>query len=165
MRHPLRIALLMLALLVSGCGSETATPALYTSLASSQARVNANEARAVINRYRAAKGLKPLAIDQTLMREAAAHAKDMAAHDKLGHNVSRGSLTKRLAARGITPALAAENVSAGYHTLADAFSGWRGSPPHNTNLLRANAQRMGIAAAYAPGSKYKVYWAFIVTGN
>ena len=165
MRHPYRIALLMLALLAAGCAGEAITPALYTSLATSRAAVNADEARAIINRYRETKGLQPLAIDQTLMHEAAAHARDMAAHNKLGHNVSRGSLTKRLAARGITPALAAENVSAGYHTLADAFSGWRGSPPHNTNLLRAGVQRMGIAAAYAPDSKYKVYWAFIVVGN
>jgi uncharacterized protein YkwD len=165
MKNLIRFALLPLALLAAGCSNETATPALYTSLASSQAKIDANEARAIINQYRQQKGLKPLVIDQTLMREAADHARDMAAHNKLGHDISRGTLTKRLAARGITPALAAENVSAGYHTLAEAFGGWRGSPPHNTNLLRPTAQRMGIAAAYAPDSKYKVYWAFIVTGN
>lgn len=165
MKQGIRFALLTLAVLATGCSSETATPALYTSLASSQAKVDANEARAIINRYRELSGLKPLAIDQTLMSEAAAHAKDMASHDKLGHDVSRGNLTARLAARGVKPALAAENVGAGYHTLAEAFSGWRGSPPHNANLLRPEAQRMGIAAAYAPGSKYKVYWAFVVTGN
>ena len=42
------------------------------------------------------------------------------------------------------------------------FSGWRDSPQHNRVLLQKSATRIGIATAYAPGSKYKVYWALIV---
>ena len=57
---------------------------------------------------------------------------------------------------------AASNLSAGYHTLAEAFSGWRDSPAHNRVMLDGRATRMGIATAYAPGSKYKVYWALVV---
>jgi uncharacterized protein YkwD len=53
-------------------------------------------------------------------------------------------------------------VGAGYHTLAQAFSGWRDSPPHRANMLLNGATRMGIAAAYAPKSKYKVFWALIL---
>jgi uncharacterized protein YkwD len=30
-------------------------------------------------------------------------------------------------------------------------------------MLNPNMKRMGIATAYAPGAKYKVYWALIVT--
>ena len=56
----------------------------------------------------------------------------------------------------------AENISAGYHSLAEAFSGWRDSPPHRANMLLKGADRMGIAAVYAPGSKYKVFWALII---
>ena len=55
------------------------------------------------------------------------------------------------------------NLSAGYHTLAEAFSGWRDSPPHRAVMLAPEAKRMGIATAYAPGSKYKVYWALLVS--
>jgi uncharacterized protein YkwD len=55
-----------------------------------------------------------------------------------------------------------ENISAGYHTLAEAFSGWRDSPPHRANMLNKNVNRMGIAAEYAPGSKYKVFWTLIL---
>jgi hypothetical protein len=51
-----------------------------------------------------------------------------------------------------------------YHTLADAFSGWRDSPPHRANMLNRSVTRMGIAAAYAPTSKYKVFWALILVG-
>lgn len=54
------------------------------------------------------------------------------------------------------------NLSAGYRTLAEAFSGWRDSPEHNAVMLAPGATRMGIATAYAPGSKYKVYWALLV---
>jgi uncharacterized protein YkwD len=58
---------------------------------------------------------------------------------------------------------AVENVGAGYHTLAEAFSGWRDSPSHRANMLNRGT-RMGIASAYAPGSKYKVFWALILAG-
>ena len=57
---------------------------------------------------------------------------------------------------------AAENIGAGYHTLAEAFSGWRDSPSHRTNMLLGGATKIGIAAVYTPSSKYKVYWALIL---
>ena len=55
-----------------------------------------------------------------------------------------------------------ENVGAGYHTLAEAFSGWRDSPSHRGNMLVPGATRMGIAAVYTPSSKYKVFWSLIL---
>ena len=61
--------------------------------------------------------------------------------------------------------VAVENISAGYRTLAEAFSGWRDSPPHRANMLNASVTRMGIAAVYAPSSKYKVFWALILAGG
>ena len=53
-------------------------------------------------------------------------------------------------------------MSAGYHTLAEAFSGWRDSPPHRANMLQSGVTKMGIAASYAPNTKYKVFWALIL---
>jgi len=64
--------------------------------------------------------------------------------------------------RGFNAQRAAENIGAGYHTLAEAFSGWRDSPSHNKNMLLTGATKMGIAAAYAPNSKYKVFWALVL---
>jgi uncharacterized protein YkwD len=55
-----------------------------------------------------------------------------------------------------------ENVSAGYHTLAEAFSGWRDSPPHRENMLNSGVTNLGIAASYAPNTKYKVFWTLIL---
>ena len=57
---------------------------------------------------------------------------------------------------------ALENIGAGYHTLAEAFSGWRDSPPHRANMLLKGVTSMGIAAVYDPNTKYKVFWALIV---
>ena len=55
-----------------------------------------------------------------------------------------------------------ENIGAGYHTLAEAFTGWRDSPGHRDNMLKKGVTKMGIAAVYAPGSKYKVFWTLIL---
>ena len=55
-----------------------------------------------------------------------------------------------------------ENASAGYRTLAEAFSGWRDSPKHNAVMLDGRATRMGIATAYSPGSKYRVFWSLVL---
>ena len=54
------------------------------------------------------------------------------------------------------------NFSAGYRTFAEAFSGWRDSPPHRANMLNSGVTKMGIAAVYAPNTKYKVFWALIL---
>ena len=95
------------------------------------------------------------------MKLADAQARAMAGRDKLDHNVVRG-FNERLKSQGYRAATAAENIGAGYHTLAEAFSGWRDSPPHRANMLLNGATRMGIAAVYAPKSKYKVFWALIL---
>ena len=115
----------------------------------------------MISGYRANNGLTALAIDPQLMQLAEAQARAMAMRERLDHNVIR-DLGGRLQASGYDARFAAENIGAGYHTLAEAFSGWRDSPPHRKNMLLAGATHMGIAAAYAPNSKYKVFWALIL---
>jgi uncharacterized protein YkwD len=136
-------------------------PSFYRSLAAPGAQVDADAAREMISLYRRNNGLSSLVVDESLQQAALAQAGAMAKANSLDHNV-RGTLDMRLTARGMKSASAVENVSAGYHTLAEAFSGWRQSPPHNKNLLMRKATRMGIATAYAPGAKYKVYWALIL---
>ena len=46
--------------------------------------------------------------------------------------------------------------------MAEAFSGWRNSAPHNANMLATGMTRMGIAAVYNPRSRYHVYWALVM---
>jgi uncharacterized protein YkwD len=95
------------------------------------------------------------------MRMAAEQARAMAARDKLDHNAG-GPFSQRVKASGFDAKLAVENIGAGYHTLAEAFSGWRDSPPHRSNMLKSGATHMGIAAVYAPNSKYKVFWSLVL---
>jgi uncharacterized protein YkwD len=135
---------------------------MYRSLAAPGAIVDADAARAMISLYRGNKGLSQLVVDPGLQRAAEAQARAMAADGRISHE-AHGSLAQRLDAAGYTKNVAVENVSAGYHTLAEAFSGWRDSPPHNSNMLDPKMRRMGIATAYRPDVKYKVFWALVMT--
>jgi uncharacterized protein YkwD len=136
-------------------------PSFYRSLAQANAPFDANAARAMVSGYRANNGLPAVALDPKLMRIAQEHSRAMAARNQLDHNLGR-SFPERLRQGGYDASVAAENIGAGYHTIAEAFSGWRGSSSHRSNMLLGGATRMGIAAAYAPNSKYKVFWTLIL---
>jgi uncharacterized protein YkwD len=158
------ISLFALALLCA-CASEqpppSGEPSMYRDMAAGGAELDATAAASMLSGYRGNNGLTAVTIDPELMRLADAQARAMAARDKLDHNVIR-AFPERLKAGGYDASVAAENIGAGYHTLAEAFSGWRDSPPHRANMLLAGATRIGIAAAYAPKSKYRVFWALIL---
>ncbi len=131
--------------------------AVHCDMAHPGATVDTAAAVAMISRYRISNGLPPVRLDPALMRMARSQAQAMAARGELEHDVA-GSFESRLTASGFDAARAAENIGAGYCTLGKAFAGWRASPPHNANMLLAGATRMGIAMAYAPNSKYQVFW-------
>ncbi|ACL59424.1 CAP domain-containing protein [Methylobacterium nodulans] len=157
------IALSALAASLAACaGSEVARqtqagPSLYWPMTTASAQLDLATARDMIGAYRRNKGLPALALDPGLQRLAETESAAMAAADR----PSQADIVKTVAARmGFSDPKA--NLSAGYHTLAEAFSGWRDSPAHNAVLLAPDATRMGIATAYAPGSKYKVYWTLLV---
>src|SRR5581483_1892045 len=155
--------MLLAALSLGACADKPIPeqPSFYRSLAAPGAELDANAAASMISGYRQNNGLDGLTIDAELMHLASLQAQAMAKRDKLDHNVI-GPFKDRMRKSGFDAKLGAENISAGYHTLAEAFSGWRDSPPHKANMLLKGATRMGIAAVYAPTSKYKVYWALIV---
>jgi uncharacterized protein YkwD len=154
----------VIALMLANCAGQDATPvqpSFYRSLAAPGAQVDSGAAASMITGYRSNNGLGALTVDPELTKLAEAQAQAMAKRDKLDHNISK-PFNARLKASGYNAKAAAENISAGYHTLAEAFSGWRDSPPHRANMLLKDATRMGIATAYVPNSKYKVYWSLIV---
>jgi uncharacterized protein YkwD len=136
-------------------------PSFYRDLAQADAVLDANAAQSMISGYRTNNGLGAIAIDPELMRLAGEQARAMAARDKLDHDVVH-PFPDRIQKSGFDAGVAVENIGAGYHTLAEAFSGWRDSPPHRANMLNGNVTKMGIAAVYAPQSKYKVFWALIL---
>jgi len=136
-------------------------PSFYENLAHADAAVDAAAAQSMISGYRSNNGLGPVTVDPELMRLANEQARAMAARDKIDHDAAR-PFQDRIRKSGFDASVAVENISAGYHTLAEAFSGWRDSPPHRANMLNRSVSRMGIAAVYAPQSKYKVFWALIM---
>jgi uncharacterized protein YkwD len=155
------IALTALALAACAGGDLPSQPSFYQNLAAPNAEVDATAAQSMISGYRQNNGLGPVAVDPALMRLASEQSRAMAQRDKLDHNAAR-SFTDRITSAGFPAKAAVENVGAGYHTLAEAFSGWRDSPPHRANMLKPGVTRMGIAAVYAPNSKYKVFWTLIM---
>ena len=160
--HPLLAVLALVAL--SGCAADTvpkAEPSFYRNLAQPGAQLDAAAAASMISGYRSNNGLPAVTLDPELTRLAEAQAALMAKRDRLDHNTGK-PFVARLKASGYDAKRAAENIGAGYHTLAEAFSGWRDSAPHRANMLLAGATRIGIAAVYTPSSKYKVYWALIL---
>jgi uncharacterized protein YkwD len=162
MLRPLVVILALLAL--AGCAADyvpKAEPSFYRNLAQPGAHLDATAAASMISGYRTNNGLPAVTLDPELTRLAEAQAASMAKRDRLDHDAGK-PFVARLKASGYDAKRAAENIGAGYHTLAEAFSGWRDSPPHRANMLRSGVTKMGIAAAYAPNTKYKVFWSLIL---
>ncbi len=151
-------------LALAGCATTEAPqqPAFYDNLARAEAQVNVNAAASLLSDYRRKNGLPAVEVDTRLVEMADAQAKAMAKRNQVTHDPGGRGFNKRLKASGFEAKSAAENVGAGYHTLAEAFSGWRDSPSHNKNMLLSGATKIGIATAYAPNSKYKVFWALVL---
>ena len=164
LRPPTPVLVAALAIALAACAAEpppAEQPSFYRSMASPTATLDAEAAASMISGYRANNGLASIAVDPVLMVLAREQAQAMAARDKVDSD-AKGAFAKRMKAAGYDAKVSVENISAGYHTLAEAFSGWRDSPPHRANMLLGGATRIGIAAVYTPRSKYKVYWALIL---
>jgi uncharacterized protein YkwD len=160
----MRAAAILVTLLLAGCAADVqvdTTPAMYVDMADAGARLDPVTAASMISQYRRNNGLSAVEVDPELMQLAESQSQAMASQNKLDHDV-RAPLAKRLAGSGYRAAVAVENVSAGYHTMAEAFSGWRDSPPHKANMLKSGVTKLGIAARYAPNTKYKVFWTLIL---
>ena len=159
----LRLAAALALLGLSACAGTDAPPpsgqpSFYRNLAQG-GELDPAAAQSMISGYRANNGLGAVALDPALMKLAEEQSRAMVSRDKLDHNVGKG-FQQRI--NGYNAKVAVENVSAGYHTLAEAFSGRRDSPPHRANMLKSGVTRMGIAAIYSPRSKYKVFWTLIL---
>lgn len=153
---------LALALVLANCSGAAETPVFYRDLAAPGATLDAGAALTLINQYRAKEGVPALMLDPALVAIAKEQADRLAAEDSVRLSLTAGrTLAARLEAAGYPAGGAVRNVSAGYRTLAEAFSGWRELKTHNANMLSPRARRFGIATAYAPNSRYKVYWTAI----
>lgn len=163
---PRRALLLTLpALALAACADRVGvreTPIIYRDLARPGAAVDQGVAASMINGHRRNNGLSALAVDQRLTEVARDMALAMARRDDVRASLGQAPLRQRLTQRGYQAAAADENVSAGYRTLAEAFSMWRGSRDHDRVMRLANATHMGIATVHVPTSRFQVYWAMVV---
>jgi hypothetical protein len=152
MTLPRVLALLLLtglAACVGGGGGGPVSPVIMQSSASFDELLNA---------YRAERGLGPLRLDARLAAAAAAHARDLAAHNRLSHRGSDGSSHIRRAERAGYGPYVAENVAAGQKTPAELMQAWLGSRGHRSTMELDPATHYGFAHAVAPGTQYRHFW-------
>lgn len=163
-RRPVALAVLLAAGLAA-CSRAPApvehTPPFYQRLDIGGRAVDPASSLSMINQYRGNNGLQPLVWDVGLARIAQAQVDQMAAADRV-HSTTEAGLDRALQGAGIGYTSFLANFSAGYRTFAEAFSGWRESQQHNATMLSAKASRVGLATAYAPNSKYKIFWTLVV---
>ena len=155
-----RRAALILPLGLAACASEIAAPPV--SLEKLDAvRLDAGAALSWLNGYRAQAGLGPVRLDPGLTALAQAQAEAMAGADKVAHDVA-GGFASRLAAAGLRPEEAGENVCAGYFSTFEAMEAWRRSPEHDVNLRLKAATRFGVALAKTPRGSWGAFWAMAI---
>jgi hypothetical protein len=119
----------------------------------------AEDITAMISQYRREHGLPAVKTDARLTAVAVRQAQAMATSGIMDHDVA-GSFASRIS--GTNMASAAENIAAGTRTWADTLQIWKASPGHNTNLLRPDADIVGVAVAHNENTRYKTYWAMVI---
>jgi uncharacterized protein YkwD len=125
--------------------------------------VDRQQAQALVNAYRAQKGLGPVQLSPQLESAALAHSKDLAQSDRISHYGSDGSDTwDRVRRAGYEARVTAENVGTGQRSLSEVFRGWQNSPDHDANLLLPDAEEMGIAMVNEPGTQFKTFWTLVL---
>ena len=150
-----RLAGALAAASLAGCAADRdpppGDPSFYRSMASAGAQLDAVTAASMISGYRRNNGLSEVTVEPALMKLAEAQARAMAARDKLDHDVIHG-FAERIKGSGYDAKVAVENIGAGYHTLAEAFSGWRelaaASRQHAAQGRHPPRHRRGVRAAF-----------------
>ncbi len=119
----------------------------------------AEDITAMISQYRREHGLPAVKTDPRLTAVAVRQAEAMARTGVMDHDVA-GSFASRIAT--VNTVSAAENIAAGTKTWTDTLRIWKESPGHNRNLLRPDADIVGVAVARNEDTRYKVYWAMVI---
>lgn len=105
----------------------------------------------LINAARAEAGLDPLQVDPKMTELARLKSQDMVDLGYFAHeSPTYGQPHEMAKAAGIKYRLYAENIAMGYRTAEAAHDGFMNSPGHRANILRAEANYVGIGVAYDP---------------
>jgi len=99
----------------------------------------------VMNRVRAAQGLRPLRADARLGRAARSHSAKMLRTDRFFH----GAFNARIRGVGVRAPRVGENLAWSVGSFARArtiVNMWLASPSHRANLLHAGYRIVGVGA-------------------
>lgn len=125
------------------------TPAPSTPTAFNAAAV-VNDIIARTNRERQALGLSTLRVNEQLMRLAQLQANQMAALNRMDHNLPGAAyptLQNRADYIGYRFTRLGENIAYNYPDAANVMLGWLMSPGHRENMLHPDFQEIGVAVA------------------
>jgi uncharacterized protein YkwD len=159
LRRALTISFALAALVIASQPPAAAATPIERGLVTASAQ---SDLIALVNGYRASKGLQSVSSNGPLTAAATWMAGDMAAKNYIGHVSSDGrSPTQRISAFGYpaTSMFTGENLGAGYGTASAVLAGWQASAAHNAVLLNPNYNAVGVGLFYNPSSVYKWYWA------
>jgi uncharacterized protein YkwD len=149
------IAFACALLLGTACADAAVSAAPPVELVGSTQGLNAQAALREVNAYRRAHGLKPVVLDQRLIRAAGTSARYQASRGRIGHRGPGGSRPwDRARTAGYSPHLTAENVASGQKSFGEAMRGWEHSAEHKRNLLLPDAEAAGVAVSYRNGRAY-----------
>ncbi|MEM8538629.1 MAG: CAP domain-containing protein [Pseudomonadota bacterium] len=131
----------LLILALAACSPTPGTTRLSAGQTVDIASVNTQ-----LSFQRAGQGITtPLRHSAALQAAAQAHAEDLAATARLGHNGSDGSSASDLVARsGYDACLTAENVAAGQPDIRSTVADWMSSPGHRSNILNPQVTDFGF---------------------
>jgi uncharacterized protein YkwD len=107
-------------------------------------------------RKKADKSLEPLKMNPKLMEAARKHAANMAAQEKLEHELDCKTPADRAEAAGYEWSAIGENIAQGQETPKKVVAGWMDSPPHRGNILNSEYTEIGVAVAKSKSGE--LYW-------
>jgi uncharacterized protein YkwD len=115
----------------------------------------------LINKEREKAYLKPVQLDENLMKAAAKKSKDMMLHEYVAHkSPTYGNPNDMLKALHIPFRSVHENVGAGPKRPEEIFRTWVNSPVNYRNLTDKHITHVGIG--YAKGGLHGSYWTIIL---
>ncbi|WP_440895484.1 CAP domain-containing protein [Amphibacillus sp. Q70] len=97
------------------------------------------------NQERAAHGLQPLSIDESLSSVAREKSNDMASNGYFSHNSpTYGSPFDMMQQFGVNYRTAGENIAKGQRSPEEVVNGWMNSEGHRANILNPDYTHIGV---------------------
>src|SRR5690606_9743173 len=107
--------------------------------------VEQQQVLALVNKERAAVGLKALTLDAAVSKVATEKARDMQDNNYFSHqSPTYGSPFDMLTQFGVKYSHAGENIAYGQRNAEEVMTAWMNSPGHRQNILSANFTKIGI---------------------